>query len=121
MSPTYINTYSHTLSLHAALPISVDRPPGPEEQHRGAGQVREDLRHSDHHHHRRVRGLLGLYLSRAAGCVPRPEALGADLDERLGRPEGARRSEEHTSELQSLMRISYAVLCLQQTTHIRHH
>src|SRR3546814_9194511 len=26
----------------------------------------------------------------------------------------ARRSEEHTSELQSLMRISYAVFCLQQ-------
>src|SRR3546814_4380140 len=26
----------------------------------------------------------------------------------------ARRSEEHTSELQSLMRISYAVLCLKQ-------
>src|SRR3546814_1048317 len=30
----------------------------------------------------------------------------------------ARRSEEHTSELQSLMRISYAVFCLtKQTTH----
>src|SRR3546814_6435929 len=29
-----------------------------------------------------------------------------------------RRSEEHTSELQSLMRISYAVLCL--TTNIHH-
>src|SRR3546814_6623673 len=28
--------------------------------------------------------------------------------------EGARRSEEHTSELQSLMRISYAVLCLKK-------
>src|SRR3546814_6095707 len=27
-----------------------------------------------------------------------------------------RRSEEHTSELQSLMRISYAVLCLQKKT-----
>src|SRR3546814_8423551 len=27
------------------------------------------------------------------------------------------RSEEHTSELQSLMRISYAVLCLQKKTH----
>src|SRR3546814_1006239 len=27
------------------------------------------------------------------------------------------RSEEHTSELQSLMRISYAVFCLQNTTH----
>src|SRR3546814_3052281 len=29
----------------------------------------------------------------------------------------AMRSEEHTSELQSLMRISYAVFCLQKTTH----
>src|SRR3546814_5912313 len=28
---------------------------------------------------------------------------------------GKRRSEEHTSELQSLMRISYAVFCLKQT------
>src|SRR3546814_1355367 len=32
-------------------------------------------------------------------------------------PEGARRSEEHTSELQSLMRISYAVFCLKQKKH----
>src|SRR3546814_2751519 len=30
----------------------------------------------------------------------------------------ALRSEEHTSELQSLMRISYAVFCLKTTTHI---
>src|SRR3546814_7994535 len=29
---------------------------------------------------------------------------------------GADRSEEHTSELQSLMRISYAVFCLKKTT-----
>src|SRR3546814_6182261 len=29
-------------------------------------------------------------------------------------PEGAARSEEHTSELQSLMRISYAVFCLKK-------
>src|SRR3546814_1421486 len=29
----------------------------------------------------------------------------------------AKRSEEHTSELQSLMRISYAVFCLTNTTH----
>src|SRR3546814_4724558 len=29
-----------------------------------------------------------------------------------------RRSEEHTSELQSLMRISYAVFCLKTKTHI---
>src|SRR3546814_7170616 len=31
------------------------------------------------------------------------------------------RSEEHTSELQSLMRISYAVLCLQKKTNKRNH
>src|SRR3546814_4679907 len=31
-------------------------------------------------------------------------------------PYGGIRSEEHTSELQSLMRISYAVFCLTQTT-----
>src|SRR3546814_3984517 len=31
------------------------------------------------------------------------------------------RSEEHTSELQSLMRISYAVFCLKTTTHYNEH
>src|SRR3546814_5883880 len=31
-----------------------------------------------------------------------------------------RRSEEHTSELQSLMRISYAVFCLKKKNHITH-
>src|SRR3546814_3556620 len=30
------------------------------------------------------------------------------------------RSEEHTSELQSLMRISYAVLCFKQRKKVRH-
>src|SRR3546814_3030125 len=43
---------------------------------------------------------------------------------RLLRESGARsvqRSEEHTSELQSLMRISYAVFCLKKKTeHIKH-
>src|SRR3546814_7164455 len=38
-----------------------------------------------------------------------PASAGALLDQ-MGIPED--RSEEHTSELQSLMRISYAVLCL---------
>src|SRR3546814_6784113 len=32
------------------------------------------------------------------------------------RPERRNRSEEHTSELQSLMRISYAVFCLKKNT-----
>src|SRR3546814_1843296 len=34
-------------------------------------------------------------------------------------PHGRERSEEHTSELQSLMRISYAVFCLKKKTQIQ--
>src|SRR3546814_4014321 len=34
--------------------------------------------------------------------------------------EGMPRSEEHTSELQSLMRISYAVFCLKNKNHNHH-
>src|SRR3546814_1199752 len=34
---------------------------------------------------------------------------------------GSERSEEHTSELQSLMRISYAVFCLQKKNKTTHH
>src|SRR3546814_6373133 len=37
-------------------------------------------------------------------------------DTKLGPEEISARSEEHTSELQSLMRISYAVFCLQKKT-----
>src|SRR3546814_6359974 len=46
-------------------------------------------------------------------CPPRPERLRA----RPGRH--ALRSEEHTSELQSLMRISYAVFCLKKKKNTR--
>src|SRR3546814_5543639 len=45
-----------------------------------------------------------------AGALRRPDAPnGAEA-----RNHGAGRSEEHTSELQSLMRISYAVFCLKK-------
>src|SRR3546814_8619318 len=37
----------------------------------------------------------------------------------LVREVGVRRSEEHTSELQSLMRISYAVFCLKKKTKLK--
>src|SRR3546814_2071558 len=48
---------------------------------------------------------------RHRGFVPRAERAPAKpLDRLAGRGPG--RSEEHTSELQSLMRISYAVFCL---------
>src|SRR3546814_1886356 len=47
-------------------------------------------------------------------------ALGLDF-ETAAKMSGARfaRSEEHTSELQSLMRISYAVFCLKKTKNIK--
>src|SRR3546814_8621997 len=38
---------------------------------------------------------------------------------RLRAIDGATRSEEHTSELQSLMRISYAVFCLKKNKNIQ--
>src|SRR3546814_3840615 len=67
-----------------------------------------------------------LVIGAAVGRAPAVECPLVDLDLV---PFGARiehrlRSEEHTSELQSLMRISYAVFCLQQKTkpqaHILH-
>src|SRR3546814_9278287 len=42
-------------------------------------------------------------------CSPRPSCAGC-----------WRRSEEHTSELQSLMRISYAVFCLKKKKNTQH-
>src|SRR3546814_2283009 len=39
----------------------------------------------------------------------------------LAAAEVARRSEEHTSELQSLMRISYAVFCLKKKKNTQQH
>src|SRR3546814_1120618 len=43
-------------------------------------------------------------------------SLGVDLSTQVGtnNGKGPERSEEHTSELQSLMRISYAVFCLKK-------
>src|SRR3546814_16584928 len=51
-----------------------------------------------------------------SGTVDDPfEARAGEVDEVLVIDAGwARRSEEHTSELQSLMRISYAVFCLKK-------
>src|SRR3546814_7236249 len=41
---------------------------------------------------------------------------GRGVDRRFDRERARHRSEEHTSELQSLMRISYAVFCLKHTS-----
>src|SRR3546814_5352350 len=89
---TEIYTDWHTLSLHDALPIS-----------RGA-----DL--DD------VGAPFDLVAHRLAALIgPRADALArGERRDALG---GKRRSEEHTSELQSLMRISYDVFCLKNKTH----
>src|SRR3546814_2856932 len=88
---TEIYTYCHTLSLHDALPISSD-------QYDVMTRMAHDL------------GIVG--------CFPRdvPGPMGGqDRVEMEGlRGLDAGRSEEHTSELQSLMRISYAVFCLKK-------
>src|SRR3546814_5052259 len=85
-------------------------------------------RHVEHLEHR----LLALADGEPADCVAieadvgqrlrrtpselRIDAALHDAEEAIARPfgEGRLRSEEHTSELQSLMRISYAVFCLKK-------
>src|SRR3546814_9179897 len=97
-------TYCHTLSLHDALPISPARAGGPFP----VGPFRRCRRAT----------AAGLALSRQPGKERQwrggrhrllfPRLSGGD-----DQP-GGQRSEEHTSELQSLMRISYAVFCLKK-------
>src|SRR3546814_8065958 len=56
---------------------------------------------------------LAVLLQRSdVGLAARASADDADRAGLVGIPVGRVRSEEHTSELQSLMRISYAVFCL---------
>src|SRR3546814_2924242 len=123
---TEIYTYCHTLSLHDALPI-YHEPAGQrhllgEASALGPDRVLGDL--ADDHLLRlqdlldaQVGGRLGAALEvlRVVLDVSAVEhgVLGrGDVDER--RLHAGQRSEEHTSELQSLMRISYAVFCLKQ-------
>src|SRR3546814_2338267 len=92
---TQMYTYGHTLSLHDALPIYrqsvyyLDRQPGL------PGATR----------HLPAGGRIGgrdQYFHGPSLCRPRSTCKSQP------------RSEEHTSELQSLMRISYAVFCLKK-------
>src|SRR3546814_5047532 len=67
----------------------------------------------------RLRGqIIDLARQRAAGEIVAEgmrQILAGVADRELGRPrDRPSRSEEHTSELQSLMRISYAVFCLKK-------
>src|SRR3546814_8659437 len=71
--------------------------------------------------HRQARGVCRVALvvgvqRRSQTIMREPQHAAVGEHERLGMPAqvGRQRSEEHTSELQSLMRISYAVFCLKK-------
>src|SRR3546814_2022991 len=71
-------------------------------------------RHDSRDQHDRL-AAAGLRNALSVACRPRRDARVAAQVEPLGAEAiGAGRSEEHTSELQSLMRISYAVFCLKK-------
>src|SRR3546814_2101192 len=110
-APTEIYTDGHTLSLHDALPICpLPRRRGrveiPERDEAERGPARRRAVPA-----RRPGQPLDLLRGRAA-AQPRRGV-------RPSRCEGGR-SEEHTSELQSLIRISYAVFCLHKKNKEHH-
>src|SRR3546814_10565645 len=71
------------------------------------------VRQSDNYRDRRIPNLPRSSERRSAGTNGREATI------RVAHCAEAPRSEEHTSELQSLMRISYAVFCLKKKTKIR--
>src|SRR3546814_3485717 len=99
--------------------------PGYQRQSQGradwmAGQPADQFRHRDGAAHLTSKGMLIGRGGRAAAFTPVTDStLGAcqgnaNAFARQRRYDAGLRSEEHTSELQSLMRISYAVFCLQK-------
>src|SRR3546814_8545710 len=88
----------HTLSLHDALPSSLELA-----------------------HRQGIEELVGDEQQRRLGDLSDVvEPVGGEVVAERRALALAQRSEEHTSELQSLMRISYAVFCLKKKTP-RHH
>src|SRR3546814_4048406 len=100
---TEIDPYLHTLSLHDALPIYAVG--GGHDSRRRADRRRDGWRDLQYQR--------GYHGGRGGGRSRRVAAVSADgRGGRAGQAEEpADRSEEHTSELQSLMRISYAGFC----------
>src|SRR3546814_5379466 len=77
-------------------------------------QVLADLRHAAGEILDALQVALRLGLAVALEQQQRIVGIGADCRQRLVELVAERRSEEHTSELQSLMRIAYAVFCLKK-------
>src|SRR3546814_394860 len=91
---TEIYTYLHTLSLHDALPIYQ------------IGKPQANRPYLDQHLTGTRNGFLHFLQPKDIQRFAEPFSLPCQ--------HLATRSEEHTSELQSLMRISYAVFCLKK-------
>src|SRR3546814_5960861 len=124
-----INTLSDTISLHDALPISSSArfSAGKGSQQEGNSAERGLFFGGDAVEFGAARPRRGA-LELAAGGHDVAAARGADgggdpgLENQIAERAHPLRSEEHTSELQSLMRISYAVFCLKNTKpNIQHH
>src|SRR3546814_16740867 len=90
-----INTYLHPLSLHDAIPSSARV---------FVGEIGADPAFGQQ------RGRCGVEV--AAGDGRAIALFDEAIHQLVGERARGRRSEEHTSELQSLMRSSYAVFCL---------
>src|SRR3546814_4430716 len=104
--PRYTRTY--TLFPYPTLFRSRRPAPAGEPEHRRHGDCDPVMRHQSQQ---------GGRIAALEGGTPQPSRSNRLQDPQwsqapLDAPE--RRSEEHTSELQSLMRISYAVFCLKK-------
>src|SRR3546814_10173401 len=109
-----IYTYLHTLSLHDALPISLCQlHSSPEVQRLGLPKLQ--MKRSSQGRESEIELALAEVMAKATASGP---SLAAISFSRRAISSSAR-SEEHTSELQSLMRISYAVFCLKKKNTIQ--
>src|SRR3546814_10556664 len=125
---TEIYTLTHSFPTRRSSDLSARR---------AQGSLDQELSGDPHPHQQRARRAgRGSFRRRAAAAPRRParrrqlsQHRGPDREEFSARTQRWRcrgfasparadpsRSEEHTSELQSLMRISYAVFCLKQKT-----
>src|SRR3546814_1477876 len=100
---TEIYTYLHTLSLHGALPIF-----------RGLGILGKNTLGQHQKAGRTESALQGMVVNKSLLQRMQFTAVGQAFHGLDLATMGLRRSEEHTSEIQSLMRISYGVFCLQK-------
>src|SRR3546814_939814 len=118
-----MSTRTSTLVPYPTLFRSRGAPRGPERRGPRRGPWHRALRDMQRLHGRlQMHRQLLLWISIAARAQ-RPmgwfrtiygDRAAHEIISRFGQPLDRRRSEEHTSELQSLMRISYAVFCLKK-------